>query len=153
MIGDCKVSVENSHPSTDSSTAKAKPWGKVVNCYSAFDRFFPVCGLLDMTEGIYHGNPKTPYEQAETNQLDYLLDQVRCEPGRRVLDLGCGYGTLLERIRQRDAEGVGITIWFATTTIHFVRKPENPLDLLRNPFALRWGSDNFHVTPGAGPSK
>jgi cyclopropane-fatty-acyl-phospholipid synthase len=220
MIGDCKVSVENSHLSTDSSMAKAKPWGKVVNCYSAFDRFFPVCGLFDMTEGIYHGNPKTPYEQAETNQLDYLLDQVRCEPGRSVLDLGCGYGTLLERIRQRDAEGVGITIsaeqvrychqknldvhlldyraipgeWdqlfdgviangsiehfvqpidaaagraddiyhhlfakvhrlidinslarsFATTTIHFVRKPEDPLDLLRNPFALSWGSDNFH---------
>jgi cyclopropane-fatty-acyl-phospholipid synthase len=161
-----------------------------------------------------------PYEQAEANQLDYLLNQVRCEPGRRVLDLGCGYGTLLERIRQRDAEGVGITIsaeqvrccrqrnldvhlldyravpgewsqsfdaviangsiehfvkptdaaagradviyqqlfakvhglisikstarYFATTTIHFVRKPDDPLNLLRSPFSFRWGSDNFH---------
>jgi cyclopropane-fatty-acyl-phospholipid synthase len=63
-----------------------------------------------MTEGIYHGNPETPYEQAETNQLNYLLDQIHCGPGRRVLDLGCGYGTLLERARQRDAKGVGITI-------------------------------------------
>jgi cyclopropane fatty-acyl-phospholipid synthase-like methyltransferase len=35
---------------------------------------------------------------------------VYCEPGRRVLDLGCGYGTPLERIRQRDAKGTGITI-------------------------------------------
>ena len=72
----------------------------VATCYSAFDRFFPVCGLFDLTEGIYQGNPETPYEQAEANQLDNLLDQVRCEPGRRVLNLGCGYGTLLERIRQ-----------------------------------------------------
>ena len=110
MLSGCNVTVTNSHPSTDTSTAKAQPWGKVATCYSAVDRFFPACGLFDLTEGIYHGNPKTPYEQAEANQLDYLLDQVRCEPGRRVLDLGCGYGTLLERIRQRNAKGVGITI-------------------------------------------
>ena len=214
------MTVINSHPATDMSTAKAQPWEKVATCYSAIDRFFPACGLLDLTEGIYDGNPKTPYEQAEANQLDYLLDQVRCGPGRRVLDLGCGYGTLLERIRQRGAKGVGITIsaeqvracrqknldvhlidyraipgewdrtfdgviangsiehfvqptdaaagrtddiyrhlfamvhrlidlnstqrWFATTTIHFVRKPADPLDLLRNPFTFRWDSDNFH---------
>jgi len=213
------VTVTNSHPSTDTSTAKAH-WEKVATCYSATDRFFPACGLFDLTEGIYHGNPKTSYEQAEANQLDYLLDQVRCEPGRRILDIGCGYGTLLERIQQRAAKGVGITIsaeqvrccrkknldihllnyraipidwdrtfdgviangsiehfvqpadaaagrtddiyhhlfakvhrlldpnsterWFTTTTIHFVRKPVDPLDLLRNPFTFRWGSDNFH---------
>jgi len=220
MIVGCNVTVTSSHPSTDTSTAKAQHWGKVTTCYSAFDRFFPACGLFDLTEGIYHVNPKTPYEQAEANQLDSLWDEVRCEQGRRLLDLGCGYGTLLERIRQRNAEGVGITIsseqmrrcrqknldvhlldyrtipgeWdltfdgviangsiehfvqptdaaagraddiyhhlftkvhrlidlssmarrFATTTIHFVRKPADPLDLLRNPFALPWGSDNFH---------
>jgi len=214
------VTVTNSHPTNDTSSAKAQPREEVAACYSAVDRFFPACGLFDLTEGIYHGNPKTPYEQAQANQLDYLLDQVRCEPGRRLLDIGCGYGTLLESIRQRDAKGVGITIsaeqvkrcsqnnldvflldyraipgewdqtfdgviangsiehfvqptdaaagrtdgiyrhlfakvhrlldinsterWFATTTIHFVRKPADPLDLLRNPLTYRWGSDNFH---------
>jgi cyclopropane-fatty-acyl-phospholipid synthase len=192
----------------------------VVTCYSAVDRFFSACRLFDLTEGMYHGDPKTSYEQAQINQLDYLLDQIQCEPGRRVLDIGCGYGTLLERIRKRGAKGVGITIspeqlkycrqkrldvylldyrriprhWdrsfdgviangsiehfvqpadaasgrqediyrhlfalvyrlidpdsalrrFATTTIHFVRKPTDPLDVVKNPFAFRWGSDNFH---------
>lgn len=214
------MTVTNSQPSTDTNTANAKPWGTVVTCYSAVDRFFPACGLFDLTEGIYYGNPETPFEQAQANQHDYLLDQVQCKPGRRFLDIGCGYGTLLERIRQRDATGIGITIspeqakhcrrkkldvhvldyraisseWdrtfdgviangsmehfvrpadvvagradevyrhlfvtvhrlidpnsavrrFVTTTIHFVRKPADPLDLLRNPFAFRWGSDNFH---------
>jgi cyclopropane fatty-acyl-phospholipid synthase-like methyltransferase len=33
---------------------------------------------------------------------------------------------------------------FATTTIHFVRKPAVATDLTRNPFAFRWGSDDFH---------
>src|SRR5207248_2959546 len=54
--------------------------------------------------------PDTPYEQAQANQHDYLLDQLRCGPGSRVLDLGCGYGTLLERARHRGAAGVGITL-------------------------------------------
>jgi hypothetical protein len=33
---------------------------------------------------------------------------------------------------------------FVSTTIHFVRKPTDPLDVLKNPFVFRWGSDNFH---------
>ena len=104
------MTVTNSQPSTDRCTATVQSSETVVTCYSAVDRFFPACGLFDLTEGIYYGNPKTPYEQAEASQLDYLLDQVECEPGRRIFDLGCGYGTLLERIRLRNATGVGITI-------------------------------------------
>lgn len=92
------------------STAKNAFRQTVVTCYSAVDRFFPACGLLDLTEGIYGGDPQTPYEQAQANQRHYLLQQVRCESGQRVLDLGCGYGTLLERIRQQGARGVGITV-------------------------------------------
>jgi hypothetical protein len=37
---------------------------------------------------MYHSNPETPFKQAEANQLDYLLDQVRCKPGRRKI-FGC----------------------------------------------------------------
>lgn len=33
---------------------------------------------------------------------------------------------------------------FVTTTIHFVRKPDNPVDILRNPFEFPWNSDHFH---------
>jgi cyclopropane-fatty-acyl-phospholipid synthase len=82
----------------------------VVSCYSAVDRFFPACGLLDLTEGIYRGDPATSYAQAQANQHEYLLQQAKCGPGHRVLDIGCGYGTLLERIDKRPASGVGITL-------------------------------------------
>jgi len=220
MTGGSNVTVATSQPSTEARAANDLSWETVVTCYSAVDRFFPACGLFDLTEGIYHGNPDTPLERAQADQHDYLLDQVRCEPGRRVLDIGCGYGTLLERIRQRGAAGIGITIspeqarhchrkkldvdfldyraipgeWdrtfdgvvangsiehfvrptevaagkadeiyrhlfatvhrlidpisavrrFATTTIHVLRKPADPRDLLKNPLTFRRGSDDFH---------
>ncbi|HWB14618.1 MAG TPA: class I SAM-dependent methyltransferase [Pirellulales bacterium] len=81
-----------------------------MNCYSAVDRLFPGCGLFDLTDGIYQGNPETPYELAQANQHYYLLDQALCGPGSRLLDIGCGYGTLLERVCERGAVGTGITI-------------------------------------------
>lgn len=82
----------------------------VVGCYAIFDRFFPRCGFFDLTEGIYGDDPSTTYEQAQANQHHYLLDQLRCGPGSRILDVGCGYGTLLARGQQRGAAATGITL-------------------------------------------
>ena len=104
------MSVTSSQISTDAQPAGVKPWGTVVTCYSAVDRFFPACGLFDLTEGIYHGNPELSFEQAQANQHDYLLEQVQCVAGGRLLDIGCGYGTLLQQARHRGTVGVGITV-------------------------------------------
>src|SRR5262245_64871758 len=82
----------------------------VVRCYSLFDRFFPACGLLDYTEGIYHGDSTTPYEVAQRNQINYVLNEVGCTAGTRLLEIGCGNGTLLEAACERRAEAIGITI-------------------------------------------
>lgn len=83
--------------------------GTVVRCYSLFDRFFPACGLLDYTEGIYP-QPETSYEEAQQNQIHYVLDEVLCGPGMRVLEIGCGNGNLLAEVSRRRARGVGLTI-------------------------------------------
>jgi cyclopropane fatty-acyl-phospholipid synthase-like methyltransferase len=83
---------------------------RVVNCYTLFDKFFPTCGLLDYTEGMYFGDPKVPYETAQLSQIDYVLDEVGCTEGERILEIGCGNGNLLEQVRKRGGHGVGITI-------------------------------------------
>ena len=83
---------------------------RVVTCYSIFDKFFPTTGLLDYTEGIYDGDPDVPFEVAQARQINYLLDEVGCTKGTRILDLGCGNGTLLAAVRARGGVGVGITI-------------------------------------------
>ena len=82
----------------------------VVNCYDFFDRVFPESGLLDLTEGMYGCDPSIPYKQAQKHQINWLLDEVACTKGSRVLDIGCGNGTLLAAAQQRGAEATGITI-------------------------------------------
>ena len=82
----------------------------VVTCYSVFDKLFPACGLLDYTEGIYHNDPNVPYEVAQQNQIDYLLDEMRCTRGGADFGRGCGNGMLLETARRRGTTAVGITI-------------------------------------------
>jgi cyclopropane fatty-acyl-phospholipid synthase-like methyltransferase len=83
---------------------------RVITCYTVFDKFFPTTNLLDYTEGIYDDDPHRSYEDAKQRQFDYLLDEIRCGPGARVLEVGCGNGTLLAQIARRGARGVGITI-------------------------------------------
>jgi cyclopropane-fatty-acyl-phospholipid synthase len=91
--------------------ARTKPAvDTVVRCYSLFDKFFPACGLLDYTEGLYNNDPTTPYEEAQLNQINYVLDEVGCTAGTRILEIGCGNGNLLEIARERRAKAVGITI-------------------------------------------
>jgi cyclopropane-fatty-acyl-phospholipid synthase len=92
--------------------AEPPPGGKktVVNCYDFFDRIFPECGLLDLTDGMYCGDPTLSLERAQENQINWLLDQVGCVEGSRILDIGCGYGTLLAAAERRGAMAVGITL-------------------------------------------
>jgi methionine biosynthesis protein MetW len=51
---------------------------------------------------------RTPFHQFETG-FNIIIDMI--EPGTRVLDLGCGSGTLLQRLRdEKDVEGCGVEL-------------------------------------------
>lgn len=93
------------------STASRCPVAETtVNCYEFWDRVFQRAGVLDYTEGFYDGDPTVPYEEAQHRQICYLLDAVGCREESRILDIGCGNGTVLDEVRRRGADGVGVTI-------------------------------------------
>jgi cyclopropane fatty-acyl-phospholipid synthase-like methyltransferase len=66
--------------------------------------------IEDYTEGIYEGKRSTNYLIAKQNQHTYILDQLCARKGFKLLDVGCGLGTLLESARKRGVIGTGITI-------------------------------------------
>lgn len=67
-------------------------------------------GIQDYTEGIYQGDPTLNHTEAKRNQHEYLLNEIGAEKDFRLLDVGCGLGTLLETAQEHGARGVGITI-------------------------------------------
>ena len=71
----------------------------------------PIAGICDYTDGIYNGNAALDHETAQKNQHNYLLDEIGAkEKNYRLLDVGCGLGTLLQTAKERGLDGTGITI-------------------------------------------
>lgn len=93
-----------------STSSQSRSEKKIGNFYDFLDYAFCAVGIDDFTEGMYLGNPNLSYQEAQRHQHDYLLDEVKCEPGTRILDIGCGHGTLLARAKERGAIGVGLTL-------------------------------------------
>ena len=80
--------------------------------YSLIDRIFRLSlgDLADFSGAKYDGDFSLSLEEAQRRKHDYVAEQIGIEPGRRVLDLGCGWGRRLDYIRRRDAKGVGVTL-------------------------------------------
>ncbi|HMD52043.1 MAG TPA: class I SAM-dependent methyltransferase [Solirubrobacteraceae bacterium] len=66
--------------------------------------------LADFSGAKYDGDFSLSLEEAQRRKHGYVAEQVGIAPGRRVLDLGCGWGGLLSCIRERGATGVGVTL-------------------------------------------
>ena len=70
----------------------------------------PLAGIEDYIEGIYNGDLSLNHDVAQKNQHNYLLDEIGTKEGFKLLDVGCGLGTLLETAKEKGVQGVGITI-------------------------------------------
>jgi cyclopropane-fatty-acyl-phospholipid synthase len=80
--------------------------------YSSIDRIFRLSlgDLADFSGAKYDGDFSLALEQAQRRKHEYVAEQVGIGPGRRILDLGCGWGALLNFARSRGASGVGVTL-------------------------------------------
>jgi cyclopropane-fatty-acyl-phospholipid synthase len=80
--------------------------------YSLIDRIFRLSlgELADFSGAKYDGDFSLSLEEAQRRKHEYVAEQVGIGPGRRLLDLGCGWGPLLAFARSRGAAGVGVTL-------------------------------------------
>jgi cyclopropane-fatty-acyl-phospholipid synthase len=80
--------------------------------YSLIDRIFRASlgECADFSGAKYDGDFSMSLEEAQRRKHEYVAEQIGIGPGRRVLDLGCGWGPLLDFIRHRGATGVGVTL-------------------------------------------
>jgi cyclopropane-fatty-acyl-phospholipid synthase len=59
----------------------------------------------------YFAEPGESLEDAQARKLDLICRKLRLAPGERLLDIGCGWGSLLIHAAQRyGVHGVGVTL-------------------------------------------
>jgi cyclopropane-fatty-acyl-phospholipid synthase len=80
--------------------------------YSLTDRVIRLSlgELADFSGAKYDGDFSLSLEEAQRRKHDYLAAQIGITSGRRILDLGCGWGGLLNYVRRTGATGVGVTL-------------------------------------------
>lgn len=80
--------------------------------YSLIDRIFRLSlgELADFSGAMYDGDFSLSLEEAQRRKHEYVAERIGIAPGRRVLDLGCGWGPLLDFARTRGATAVGVTL-------------------------------------------
>jgi cyclopropane-fatty-acyl-phospholipid synthase len=66
--------------------------------------------LADFSGAKYDGDFSLSLQEAQRRKHEYVAEQIGIGPGRRVLDLGCGWGGLLNYIRNASASGLGVTL-------------------------------------------
>ncbi|MDQ3586800.1 MAG: class I SAM-dependent methyltransferase [Actinomycetota bacterium] len=80
--------------------------------YSLIDRIFRLSlgELADFSGAKYDGDFSLSLEEAQRRKHRWIAEQVGIGPGRRLLDLGCGWGPLLAFVRERGGSGLGVTL-------------------------------------------
>ena len=59
---------------------------------------------------MYNGNFAMTLAEAQKAKHEYILKGIKFKEGDRVLDIGCGWGPMLQVIKQHKGIGVGVTL-------------------------------------------
>ncbi|AYG00956.1 SAM-dependent methyltransferase [Lactococcus allomyrinae] len=76
----------------------------------------------------YFEHEEMPLEDAQIAKVHHILDKLNSKPGGRLLDIGCGWGTLIFKAAQEyGLECVGVTL--SDEQYYYVRKKAEDLGL------------------------
>jgi len=64
----------------------------------------------DFSCAFYDGDYSKTLEQAQRDKHEYILRNLNFREGFRLLDIGCGWGPVLNAVRERGGHGVGVTL-------------------------------------------
>ena len=80
--------------------------------YSLIDRVLRIRlgELADFSGAKYDGDFSWTLEEAQRRKHEYVAEQIGLAACCRVLDLGCGWGPLLDYSRSLGAAGLGVTL-------------------------------------------
>ena len=89
--------------------------GKKENIYDHYDNREELFdSFLDSTMTYscgYAQSPDDSLEELQRNKRSRICEKLRLEPGSRLLDIGCGYGSMLiHAAKYSGATGVGVTL-------------------------------------------
>ena len=100
-----------------------KPENKTINCYDGVEKITMISewfsndfkkyrkkNFSDYTEGKYDGNPNKSWDKARNDQFEWILNNANCSHGKKILEIGSGTCTLLEKIKNVGAIPYGITL-------------------------------------------
>ncbi len=100
------------HSLLHSATSKVNQQKEVTSHYDIGNDFYSL--WLDETMsyscGYFKEENNTLYE-AQMNKIHHILDKLYLKPGMSLLDIGCGWGSLLiEAAKKYQVKGMGITL-------------------------------------------
>lgn len=64
----------------------------------------------DFSGAMYNGDFSLSLEEAQQKKHAFIIQNLNITKGKRVLDMGCGWGALLNDIRKQGADGTGLTL-------------------------------------------
>jgi cyclopropane fatty-acyl-phospholipid synthase-like methyltransferase len=93
--------------------SKAQDERIVRDHYDRGDDFFEMFlgDRMVYTSGIFTNGEKQSLEQAQDDKIDLVCSKLMLKPGEKLLDIGCGWGTLAMRAAKVwGADSTGVTI-------------------------------------------
>eukprot|EP00316_Scyphosphaera_apsteinii_P015578 CAMPEP_0119298766 /NCGR_PEP_ID=MMETSP1333-20130426/920_1 /TAXON_ID=418940 /ORGANISM="Scyphosphaera apsteinii, Strain RCC1455" /LENGTH=394 /DNA_ID=CAMNT_0007299959 /DNA_START=110 /DNA_END=1291 /DNA_ORIENTATION=- len=105
--------VQQALPATSSSFKNVKATTKeIADHYDRGDDFFAAFlgPMMIYTSAYFNGTDQT-LEQAQENKLNLICEKLHLKPGHTMLDIGCGWGTLVRHAASRfGARSTGVTL-------------------------------------------